>query len=215
MSSGPGTEYKQRLQVRLEAVEKCDAQDRRVALVRLVLVAVAVTLGVLAWKEDTVSWWWLVAPAAGFSGLVIWHDRVRVARRRAQRAVDFYGRGLRRVADDWIGTGSGGDRYLDENHPYAADLDLFGEGSLFELLSLARTRSGEETLAGWLTTLAPAAEVVERQGAVQELPQLMPAGFEVIVPLPAPLLVTESRFWVCGAKPLRAISSMYQPSSSM
>jgi len=169
VSDGPGTEYRRRLQVRLEAVERCDRQDRRVALVRLLVVGAALTLGALAWRQESVSWWSLLAPGAGFVGLMIWHDRVRVARRRAQRAVDFYRRGIQRVEDEWIGSGSGGERFLDESHPYAADLDLFGHGSLFELLSLARTRSGEETLAGWLTTLTTPGEVVQRQGAVEEL----------------------------------------------
>jgi DNA mismatch repair ATPase MutS len=52
---------------------------------------------------------------------------------------------------------------------YAADLDLFGRGSLFELLSIARTRMGEETLAEWL--LAPSAvdQICERHSAVREL----------------------------------------------
>ena len=43
-----------------------------------------------------------------------------------------------------------GTRFLEETHPYAADLDLFGSGSLFELLCTARTQTGEETLASWL-----------------------------------------------------------------
>ena len=46
-----------------------------------------------------------------------------------------------------MGTGEPGDRFRDDHHVYANDLDLFGRGSLFELLSLARTRTGEETLA--------------------------------------------------------------------
>src|SRR5262249_52490087 len=64
----------------------------------------------------------------------------------------------------WVGSGSTGERFLDPTHPYAADLDLFGPASLFELLSTARTYVGEETLANWL--LAPASyEVVQaRQG---------------------------------------------------
>ena len=47
--------------------------------------------------------------------------------------------------------GRQGLEYLDLEHPYAADLDLFGEGSLFERLCTARTRAGEETLASWLS----------------------------------------------------------------
>ncbi len=63
----------------------------------------------------------------------------------------------------------GGDSFLDLNHPYAADLDLFGRGSLFERLCTARTRAGEETLAAWL--LAPAApeSIAERHEAITEL----------------------------------------------
>src|SRR5262249_20816415 len=54
-------------------------------------------------------------------------------------------------------------------HPYANDLDLFGAGSLFALLSLARTRTGEDTLASWLMEATAPAAVVDRQAAVREL----------------------------------------------
>jgi hypothetical protein len=55
------------------------------------------------------------------------------------------------------------------DHPYAASLDLFGRGSLFELLCTARTRGGEETLAHWLLHGASKSEVEARQGAVKDL----------------------------------------------
>jgi hypothetical protein len=58
---------------------------------------------------------------------------------------------------------------VDDTHPYAVDLDIFGRGSLFELLSLARTRSGEQTLAGWLKAPASADEIEQRQKAIGEL----------------------------------------------
>ena len=54
-------------------------------------------------------------------------------------------------------------------HPYAEDFDLFGKGSLFELLSTARTRGGEDTLAQWLLHPAASEVVIERQAAVEEL----------------------------------------------
>ena len=59
-----------------------------------------------------------------------------------------------RLDDRWIGTGATGERFSEPAHPYAEDLDLFGRGSLFELLSTARTHVGEETLAEWLRTPA-------------------------------------------------------------
>jgi DNA mismatch repair ATPase MutS len=52
---------------------------------------------------------------------------------------------------------------------YAADLDVFGKGSLFELLCTARMRGGEETLATWLAAPASRSEIAARQEAVREL----------------------------------------------
>src|SRR5262249_53565422 len=60
-------------------------------------------------------------------------------------------------------------RYLDDSNPYAADLDLFGEASVFELLCTARTRDGQDTLAAWLLAPASTGEVRARQQAVRSL----------------------------------------------
>ena len=54
-------------------------------------------------------------------------------------------------------------------HPYADDLDLFGPGSVFERLTVCRTRIGEETLAAWLLAPADPIEVKARQRAVADL----------------------------------------------
>ncbi len=87
----------------------------------------------------------------------------------ARRAADFYARGLARVEGRWPGSGVDGLTYLDLEHPYAADLDLFGRGSLFERLCTARTRTGEEVLASWLLNPADAVTIAERHLAVDEL----------------------------------------------
>ena len=68
-----------------------------------------------------------------------------------------------------MGTGEGGAGFLDAAHPYSRDLDLFGEGSLFELLCTARTRVGQETLAKWLLAPVPPDVVRARQAAVVDL----------------------------------------------
>ncbi len=92
----------------------------------------------------------------------------------AERAVDFYRKGLARIEDRWIdpdkaGAGQTGTRFDVHSSLYATDLDLFGSGSLFELLSLARTRMGEDTLAAWLLSPSPVAQLTQRHAAVAEL----------------------------------------------
>ena len=94
--------------------------------------------------------WWLLAPLLALAVLIQRHDRVVRARDAAARAVAFYERGLARIEDRWIGTGTPGERFIDDRHLYANDLDLFGRGSLFELLAIARTHAGQDALAAWL-----------------------------------------------------------------
>jgi len=131
------------------------------------LAAVAV-----AWSGCDTGWWsawWAGVPLAAFVGLVVTHDRVIRSRQRAERTAGFYEAGMARLEDRWSGAGNGGERHLNAHHPYAADLDLFGRGSLFELLCTARTRGGEDTLARWLLAPASAGEIRARQAAVAEL----------------------------------------------
>jgi hypothetical protein len=91
------------------------------------------------------------------------------ARDRAASAVAFYERGLARMTHAWVGQGRGGEDLRPDDHPYAHDLDLFGRGSIFELLATTRTRAGEETLARWLLSTPSREMALERQEAVREL----------------------------------------------
>jgi hypothetical protein len=149
-----------------------DRAHARMADARLAAFAAFVLILIFAWRSN-VSWWWLVAPVAIFAWLVYRHDRVLRARSAAERGIAFYERGLGRIEDRWMGTGETGERFRTDDHPYANDLDLFGHGSLFELLSLARTRNGEATLATWLTSPAHSNEIRARQEAVRELTPLL------------------------------------------
>jgi hypothetical protein len=165
----PRTEYSSRLQARRAVWEHSDQLYNRVANLRfgIFLLGLLLLWPILGpWR---VSPWFLLIPAVSLVLLALWHDRVRLRRARADRAVKFYELGLARLEERWAGQGDTGQRFLNPEHPYAADLDLFGTGSMFERLSAARTGMGEETLADWL--LAPAAPHVirERQAAVEEL----------------------------------------------
>jgi len=104
----------------------------------------------------------LVVPAAVFAALVMLHARARIATARAHRGAEFYRRGLARLDDAWAGGGPTGEAWAESGHPFAADLDLFGPGSLFELLCEARTTVGERTLAAWLQQPAEPAIIAAR-----------------------------------------------------
>jgi hypothetical protein len=162
-------EYAQRLKQREATVTHYELVHIRLGYLRLALAVVTAVVAWEAWKRHTFSPWWIWLPVAAFLAVVAYHSRILRLRDLAQRAVAFYKRGLARIEDRWAGTGATGERFSDPHHVYASDLDLFGLGSLFELLSTARTRMGEEMLANWLLAPAVIHEIAERHAAVGEL----------------------------------------------
>jgi hypothetical protein len=141
----------------------------RLGNLRLLLLIAA--LAAVWWRLDRedFSAWWLLLPILLFVALAVFHAKVLRLRSRAERAVEVYRKGLARIEDRWTGAGQTGEHVETHSSLYAADLDLFGPDSLFELLSLARTRMGEDTLAAWLLSPSSVAAIKQRQAAVSEL----------------------------------------------
>jgi hypothetical protein len=167
--SRPADDYAQRESARAARAEKLGRLETLIAGMRLVLAAVIVAMVWWSMFRHAFSAYWLIIPAAGFVGLVLYHGTVRTGRARAQRAVQFYRDGIARLEDRWEGKGEGGARFQDPHHVYSGDLDLFGTGSLFELLCTARTRMGEEKLASWLLAPASPDTLRERQASIVDL----------------------------------------------
>ena len=62
-----------------------------------------------------------------------------------------------------------GIEFNDFHHPYAYDLDIFGEHSLFQNLNRTATFIGKKTLANQLLTQLPNETILENQQAINEL----------------------------------------------
>ena len=165
----PHHEYTQRRSDRQEQAARQSHRERLVGHARLVVFLLGLVAGYYALATPHLHPGWLAPFVLGFAALMFAHESVTRAWHRANRSVGFYDGSLQRLGDDWRGKGQQGLEYQDEKHPYAADIDLFGSGSLFELLCTARTRTGEDTLAGWLRGPAAPDEIRARQAAVAEL----------------------------------------------
>ncbi len=93
----------------------------------------------------------------------------RKSRSRLWRLKRFYDRAVERVKGNWVGSGVTGEEFSDPDHVYATDLHVCGEGSLFELLCVARTSIGQRGLANYLLETPVLEETLLRQEAVREL----------------------------------------------
>lgn len=218
-------EYRHRLGLRRSEVDYLARRNNRISNLRLLLFALFVVLTGVGAFSELFSPAWGGIPLALFAGLVFYHGGSLDAEQRARRAVAFYEAGLARMENRWAGGGTSGEEFSDEDHLYACDLDLFGRGSLYELLCAARTRMGERTLAEWLKAGAESGTIAQRQAAVAELAPLLDfredlwtVGVEVRSHLHPEALVqwaakpialgSERLRWLCAGLSLAAITSL-------
>ncbi|UOQ53268.1 MutS-related protein [Hymenobacter cellulosivorans] len=135
----------------------------------------------LAFGASIAAVWWLFsrgqlgaafAVVAGaylvFLLLVRWHNAVGYQREHFRLLAQLNQEELARLEGKLSGFDPGL-RYLDAAHPYAADLDVFGNHSLYQLLNRATSRLGHDWLAGWLLAGSAPAVIGQRQQAVAEL----------------------------------------------
>jgi hypothetical protein len=169
MYTDPKSIYSQLLQRRLADIAQREDRHKKLGYGRLAAVAAVAAIVWIALASERISIAWVLVPIAAFGILLVIHDRLLRALDQRRRAAIYFESAIARIEDRWIGNGEPGDRYLDPAHPYAQDLDLFGKGSLFELLCTARTRIGIDTLARWLLEPADPETVRQRQAAVDEL----------------------------------------------
>jgi hypothetical protein len=201
-------EYERRLAAHRRLLASSEQRHAWFGYARLAIAAGAVFV---FWRGGLDALAWLLVPLGLFVLVAFAHARLLNRADRIRSAIHFYERGLARIRHAWIGHGRTGDAYRQPDHLYADDLDLFGRGSLFELLATTRTRAGEETLARWLLAPAPHAVARARQDAVRELAARLDLretvaviGDHVKVAVDAPLL----RRWAAstegiGSGPLR------------
>ena len=165
----PHAEYSSRLAARQKTVATKDALHKQIGNAKLAAVVLAIVILWLALKDEIISIYWLGVPIAIYIALSIAHEFALRSLAHARTAVAFYQRGIARLEDRWSGTGASGERFRNPKHVYADDLDIFGTGCLFELLSTALLPMGEERLAQWLTSPSPVPAIHERHQVVVEL----------------------------------------------
>ena len=134
--------------------------------------AVIALVAAIVWGGlSQVAWAGVAASVGLFLGLVVFHARVHAKKDRATAALRFHERGLARLDGGWTAFPSTGARYSREEHPYADDLDIFGDASLFQLIDATETTLGADRLADWLAGSDPCdhGAIVARQDAVKDL----------------------------------------------
>ncbi len=165
----PREAYRARRSTREEEAARLERRHHALGYARLALAAAAIAAGWLALEGAAVPGWLFIVPLAAFLALSYLHDGTFGAMEHLRRAADHYRRALERLDGRWAGLGERGEEFRDADHLFAEDLDLFGRGSLFELICAARTHAGQTELARWLLEPAAPEAIRARQEAIEEL----------------------------------------------
>jgi ABC-type cobalamin transport system ATPase subunit len=104
-----------------------------------------------------------------FMALVFWHRRVRERRVGYEVMARINRTAMARVSRSWAELPPSPFDTPDPHHPYAFDLDICGEASLFRLLTTVTLPPGVGTLRDWLLAPASRGEIRKRQAAIAEL----------------------------------------------
>ena len=106
--------------------------DGKFIALRVVSFAVACLTLAYALLAGEISYFWALIPAGIFGLIVLFHENKLKEAGRAQKRIDFYEAGIRRIEGDWQEDGLSGEEFIDREHLFSGDLNLFGKASLFQ-----------------------------------------------------------------------------------
>ncbi|MEM8969198.1 MAG: DNA mismatch repair protein MutS [Bacteroidota bacterium] len=156
------------------SIEKLASKLQELSWSRLVAFVFSVFLIVLFAQMGVIILVFIVALMGGFGFAILMKQYNSVAYQKKQAAflAEINEQEIQRLHNN-LSQFPDGQTFNKPIHPYVADLDVFGNHSLYQLINRATTESGHECLSKWLSEPATKEAIIERQEAVKELsPQL-------------------------------------------
>ena len=169
----PKTSYKNRLSV-LQAQQKKLQQKKSVfGMLRFGTIAAIIAAFYFLWSIGLI---WAFSAAVVLLFIFIQLVYRDLANKAAIKQLGH----LIAINEDEIKAVSGeyfqfadGTAYLPKEHPYAADIDIFGHASLYQFVNRTTSDMGATQLANWLLFPTKPEEIVERQEAIKEISKKM------------------------------------------
>ncbi|WP_372366407.1 hypothetical protein [Candidatus Uabimicrobium sp. HlEnr_7] len=101
------------------------------------------------------------------------HEKVKNNILMLNKLLVYNNDGQKKLNHAWTDLETDGNMFVDAQHDYCDDLDLFGKGSIFQLVNSCYSKEGQKQLANWLLKPASTSQIKLRQEAVKELTPLL------------------------------------------
>ena len=115
-------------------------------------------------------WVFLLIVSITLIPLWIHHSKIIAKVEKSKILIKINQQYLSRIDGTWINFADTAKEFADPNHPYACDLDIVGNKSLFQLLNVSNTYFGRKKfVADLLESNYNKSEILKRQEAIREL----------------------------------------------
>ena len=106
-----------------------------------------------------------------FIVIAFFHNEKINAKKKLLVILDYYKRGIKRLDNTWKEFNDIGEEFINRNHNFSSDLDIFGKNSLFQWINLTKTSFGRKNLANkmMMSSLPTRYEIEDNQEAIKEL----------------------------------------------
>lgn len=132
-------------------------------IAEIIIVALLINLGFF-WGLITLT----AAPIIAFLVLIKKQIAVQQELTYAEQLLWVYQNEVNHLTSNVNGYNNG-ESYSNESHPYASDLDIYGQGTLFSYINRCNTSKGLNILAGNLGRACEKEVILQRQDAIAEL----------------------------------------------
>lgn len=166
----PGKYYSEKLVLLKGEKEILSQKDSRFELSRFILFfgGIGIILFFVLKQESS-----LVFPLIiFFLGIYLWvlqnHGKLKEILEGKIRGIENIENEILALEGEYSKFGEG-NKYIDPQHDYSSDLDLFGQKSIFQYFNRTLTPMGEDRLASWFLKPSSSFIIENRQNSVQEL----------------------------------------------
>ncbi|HQZ25327.1 MAG TPA: DNA mismatch repair protein [Flavobacterium sp.] len=161
--------YKSRSLTYSQELTKTKTQYNTISLLRLASILLFLLLGYYYLQESKMLLLGLsISFLIAFFLLMRWHSKLQFQIKMGE-ALRSINTNEREYLENNKLPFENGEEFIDFQHPYAYDLDVFGNHSLFQNMNRTATYIGKKTLAQQCVRLLPNEEIIRNQEAVKEL----------------------------------------------
>src|SRR5690554_4844087 len=163
--------YEEKIKISNQRIQELARKSNMLSLFRLlIIVGGAILIFQVVQTEDvllTLSSF--IVTVLLFLTLVLFQSKTTAKKKAVERFLHINKNELTVAEDIKQNVYDSGQSRVDDQHIYTSDLDIFGEGSIFQMINRCATLHGNALLSNWLSHPANAVEIEERQEFVQEL----------------------------------------------